>query len=243
MTASSFADQAYAGQQAPHTHGDDFNTLTFMVRMMLSKVRTALPVRVMAVSNAGELGPVGTVDVQPLVHQMDGAGYAMPLPALHGLPYFRLQGGASAVILDPKVGDIGLAVFADRDISAVKGAKGEAPPGSFRQFDLADGLFVGGFLNGTPAQVIRFTDEGISIASPTAVRVEAPVVSVVATTSASVTAPTITLGAEAQTLGAFVTEAFQDLFNAHTHPAGSPNTGTPNQPLTEAHMTATVKGG
>jgi hypothetical protein len=39
------------------------------------------------------------------------------------VPYFRVQGGADAIIIDPKVGDLGIAVFCSRDITGVKRSK------------------------------------------------------------------------------------------------------------------------
>ena len=94
--------------------------MQFLISQALNRVSTATLVKVVSVTNAGGLSPVGFVDVQPLVNQLDGAGNAVPHGVLHRLPYFRLQGGADAVILDPKVGDIGMAAFANRDISLVK---------------------------------------------------------------------------------------------------------------------------
>lgn len=69
-------------------------------------------------------------------------------------------------------------------------------------------------------------------------------VAVVATGAASVTAPSITLGASAQSLLSFVTSAFMSLFNGHTHPdPQGGNSSAPTQQMTAAHLTTTVKGG
>lgn len=166
-------NEAYRGAQQVTSATDERNALDFMIRMTLGQMATATVVRVLAVSNAGDVSPVGTVDVQPLVAQVDGNGNATPHGTLYSLPYFRLQGGANAVILDPQVGDLGLAVFASRDISAVKTTKAAAPPGSGRQFDMADGLYLGGFLNDTPAQYVRFHAGGVQIVTPGDVEVQA----------------------------------------------------------------------
>lgn len=69
-------------------------------------------------------------------------------------------------------------------------------------------------------------------------------VAVTASTSASVTAPSISLGASAQSLLSLVTSAFMGLFNGHTHPdPQGGNTQAPNQQMTNAHLTTTIKGG
>ena len=170
-------NEAYAGARRLSSDTSDANALDFVVRTILGGLATATVVRVETVTPAADpLGPVGTVDVLPLVSQIDGKGNTVPHGTVYGLPYFRLQGGANAVILDPKPGDLGMAVFASRDISAVKVNKAPSPPGSRRQFDMADGLYLGGFLNGTPTQYVRFSAAGVEIVSPTKITLTAPAI-------------------------------------------------------------------
>lgn len=164
------------GQAGLGASASQFNALQFLIQQALAGRNTATLVRVVAVTNAGILEPVGFIDVLPLVNHLDGQKNAVLRAVVHDLPYFRLQGGANAVILDPQVGDIGLAVFADRDISAVKASRGPANPGSSRRADLADGLYLGGFLNAVPVQVVRFAADGIHVTSPTAVHIAAPAI-------------------------------------------------------------------
>jgi hypothetical protein len=146
----------------PADSADDHAAMTFMTRQLLAKMQTVTLVKVLACTNAGGVTAVGTVDVQPLVTQLAGDGTATLYAPLFKLPYFRLQGGANALILDPQVGDIGMAGFCSRDISAVKKTKAQANPGSLRKYDFADGLYVGGFLNGTPSQYVQFA-AGINV--------------------------------------------------------------------------------
>ena len=256
------------GQQRPASTNGDVNNMVFAMRQLIGKMQTATLVRVDAVTNNGGVSPVGFVDATPLVNQIDGDGNPTPHVTVHNLPYFRLQGGANAIIIDPEVGDIGLCVFASRDISKVKATKGQANPGSLRQYDFADGVYIGGVLNGTPTQYIEFSAAGIKVHSPVNVRVEAPTVDVVAGTSATVTAgtsatvtaptvsviastlaaitaPAIKLGASGQSLLSFVTSTFQTLFNTHTHKvtAVGSDTNAPTQSMSGAQMTSTVLGG
>lgn len=232
----------------PAAFAGQFDVQSRLIAQMIGRVSTATLVRVVAVTNAGEVAPVGSVDVQPLINQIDAFGNRIDHQVLFSLPYLRTQGGANAVILDPQKGDIGMAVFADRDISAVKRGKGQANPASRRRHSMSDGMYLGGFLNATPQQYVRFSDEGISLVSPVKVICQAPVVevdaqtaNVNASTSAAVTAPAITLGASGQSLLSFVTSAFMSLFNSHTH--ASNGSGAPNQQMSAAHITSTVKGG
>lgn len=173
----SLVNPGYVGQQDLTSATSEYNKLTFVIAQMLSGRSTAAVVRVEAVNPPDDpLGAAGTVDVLPLVAQINGAGEPTPHGTVFGLPYFRLQGGTNAIVMDPKVGDLGLAVFADRDISSVKVTKGPANPGSRRQADMADGLYFGGFLNGVPAQYVRFSADGIDIVSPTRILLEAPAI-------------------------------------------------------------------
>lgn len=184
---------SYLGQADATSTGGDYNAHAFLVWQILQSISGARLVEVIACTNSGGVSPVGFVDVQPLVNQLDGWGNAMPHGTIFHLPYFRLQGGANAVIIDPTPGDIGVAIIEDRDISSVKNTRAQANPGSRRIFDLADGLYVGGFLNGAPGQYIQFSSSGVSIVSPNKVTVSAPNVEIDASTACAINSPSITL--------------------------------------------------
>lgn len=152
------------------------NAVSALIRKLIGQTGTVTLVQVQAVRPSALGANIGTVDVQQLVHQVNGAGQVTPHGTTFGLPYLRLQGGANAVVIDPVVGDIGIAVIASRDISKVKATRAAAAPDSFRQFDHADGIYVGGILNGAPTQYVAFTGTGIAIVSPTQVTITAPIV-------------------------------------------------------------------
>lgn len=201
---SQAADGVTSGQQRPQSTWGDFNNIAFLVQQALGKMQTATLVRVESCTNAGGLSPVGFVDVTPLVNQIDAQGNPTPHVTIHNVPYFRLQGGANGIIIDPQKGDIGACVFASRDISKVKTSKQQANPGSFRQYSFSDGMYLGGMLNGTPTQYVQFSAAGIKIHSPTAIVLEAPDVKILAQTveinasaSATVTTPTFTVNGDA----------------------------------------------
>jgi len=188
------------GFQPPGGSSGDYNAQAFVIQQHMRRMNTSTLVKVVNVTNAGDLSPVGFVDIQPLVDLVDGDNNRIPHGVIYKCPYFRLQGGANAIILDPQVGDIGIALFADRDISSVIANKGQAAPGSARRFDMADGMYIGGCLNGTPTQYVRFSSSGIELNSPTQIKLVAPDVRMDATTieinassSVTVTTPTWTL--------------------------------------------------
>jgi hypothetical protein len=150
------------GQQDPDDSNSDFQTIAFMVRQMMAQMVTSKLVQVMAVHGGG-IAPAGTVDVLPLVNQIDGNGNATPHGTVYGLPWSRVQGGKNAVICDPQVGDIGYVVAMDRDISSVVRMQAQANPGSMRRFDIADGIYAGGCLNVAPNQYLIFTTTGVRL--------------------------------------------------------------------------------
>lgn len=144
------------GQQDPADSSGEFNKDSFLIQQALSRISTAKPVIVRAVDASAK-----TVDVQPMVNQVDGQNNATPHGTIFGIPYLVLQYGTNAVKMTPAVGDKGVMICADRDISAVVATKDVAPPGSFRKLDAADGIFIGGILNEEPTQWIEFTDGGM----------------------------------------------------------------------------------
>lgn len=186
------------GMLRPSSLWGVYNNLRFVVEQALSNVQTATIVKVVACSNSGGISPVGTVDVQILANQVSiGAGGQMvgtPHLTMYGLPYLRVQGGANAIIIDPQPGDIGIAVFASRDITNVKSTKAQANPGSFRTHDFSDGMYLGGLLNGTPTQYIQFSETGIAITSPNNLKISVGGASIefMESGEVSITAPTLT---------------------------------------------------
>jgi hypothetical protein len=144
---------------------DEGRAQDFIIRSLIARVHTATPVKVLAVYPLDDFA--GTVDVQPLILEQDTNGVAIPQSPAYGLPYLRLQGGTSAVIIDPVVGDIGIGIFGERDTSNVVRTRGEGPAPTARTHSSADGFYLGGFLNGAPTQWVKFiASGGIDIHTP-----------------------------------------------------------------------------
>lgn len=164
-------EQAYTGFAGLGDVAGEWNRMDFMIRAVLNKIATTTLVLVKAVN---ETADGFTVDVQPMVSQVDGGGNAVPHGVIHGMPVWRVQGGTSALIVAPAVGDIGVALFASTDISGVKRAKAPTTPGSARRFDWADGIYLGGVLNPVPTQFIRMDGDGVTITAVGPVTINAP---------------------------------------------------------------------
>ena len=171
---------SFKGQKDLQTQSSDYNSASFHIRQEISKLSTTTVVKIIAVNVDDKISPVGRVDVQPIVDQMDGRGQAVPHGIIYNVPYMRMQGGANAIIIDPQIDDIGLCCFSDRDISRVKETKKPALPGSKRMMSMADALYIGGILNGTPERYIIIDDAGIDIIGGPAVNITADSVVVTA---------------------------------------------------------------
>jgi hypothetical protein len=152
------ADDSGFGQQDPNDSVGDFNPHAFVIAQLISRISTMKIVKVKVVDTAAK-----TVDVQPMVNQLDGNSRSTPHGVILGIPYWQWQFGKNAIVADPVVDDIGIMVCSDRDISSVVAAKAIANPGSDRQLDAADGIYIGGILNGDPEQTIKFTDTGMEL--------------------------------------------------------------------------------
>ena len=145
-----------------------------LILSILKDARTAIPVKVLAV-HPGEGNPpaIGTVDVQPLVQTVDGTGKLWSLAEVFGVPFCRIQSGANAIVVDPSVGDIGLAVTCDRDISSVIAAAGLAGPGSARTHDISDLVYVLSLLSAADiTQYLLMNSSGITLLSPNTITIQ-----------------------------------------------------------------------
>jgi hypothetical protein len=161
MTTAS-PGSAGISQQGPNDHSNAFNATAFLVKQLQAQVESMMPVQVTAVHpGSGSPPAVGTVDVQLLVSQIDGAGNVAQNGIVYGLPYFRLQGGPWAIIIDPAQNDFGFIIAADRDITSVKANPGIQAPGSPRKYSYSDGIFLScPFGTTVPAGTFVFKADG-----------------------------------------------------------------------------------
>lgn len=141
----------------PNKGNSSLNTLVGIIDNALSSVSTAMPVTVIQVYENH------TVDVAPMVDMLDNAGNAVEHAPISGIPYARLQGGDYGLIIEPKVGDKGLVVFASRDISDVVQSKGKAKPASLRKHSMSDGMYIASLLYEEPKTYIKIIDDTIEI--------------------------------------------------------------------------------
>lgn len=99
-------------------------------------LRTVHPCKVRKVNDDG------SVDVDFMIHAVDNDNQSRALPSATELPVLH-QGNAIYTVTFPvSVGDEGLALFAERDISLFKDDGKTGPPNTHRFHDLSDGLFM-----------------------------------------------------------------------------------------------------
>lgn len=232
---------------------DDFanasaiNSMEFFVRTLIAKVvSTSLPVVVTAVERPATGSGAGYVRVKPLLQQRNNQRQGVLGVDIPRIPFFRLQHGKCAVVCDPKVGDIGLAVVCKNDISNVNGDTNPKVPATFRQFDESDSFYIGGFWGQAPEIFIHMEDEGtICITAPQEVKIvtasakiEADTMEVSASQSFTVTAPQISLngaisgggsgGANATFSGDVSAKGIS--LTTHTHTGVQSGSGSTGQP-------------
>lgn len=143
----------------PWHSSSDVNSLSFMLQRMLTCYSHAEIVMVNSVSD-------GLCAVTPMVIGSSADGVIITPQKISGVPYFRLQMGESAVIMDPKEGDVGLMLICDDDITNVKENKAASVASHGMRNMRSNGIYLGGIqlLNGAPTEYIKFTGSGIEVA-------------------------------------------------------------------------------
>lgn len=147
----------------------EYNAISFLVENMIKgMVNTAIPVRVDSCTKPGPGGAAGYVSATPLVMQRGADGKSLQPVSLPQLPFYRVQAGTAAVVLDPQPGDVGLAVFSQQDASNIEAGKTDpVQAGSFRAFDMSDGFFVSCHYGKTPTVYVELEqDKGITLKTP-----------------------------------------------------------------------------
>lgn len=220
---------------------ETFETATSrIVEHFLSDVNTAMPAKIVRVNDADTL----SVDVQPLVNLRYGDGTTKERAVIQGIPVLMPATGTAMVSLPIAVGDFVLLVFAERNIDNFKAGDGNTQaPADLRTFAKQDAVAIPGIFPfslhpnlkrtlptaqgdlsltaniGTPQEVtVRLLESGeVKIISPISVSVEAPSVTVDASTTLDFTAPLINM-----TGAVFINGV---AYTLHTHSGVTPGVG------------------
>ena len=148
------SNQGYPGYFGP-PQGEELNNSQFMIDQATARVNVMHPVKVIAVYPGNNANVPTTVDVQPMIDQVDPQGNRTPHGTIYGVPAARMHAGGNALLLDPVIGDVGMMHVADRDASSLFANGGaQSPPGSSRRHDMADGFYHGGLYTAKPTNFV-----------------------------------------------------------------------------------------
>lgn len=174
------------------------------------------------------------VDILPLVTRTTNTGDPIPNVTVYGVTAFRLQRGNSAVIMNPVVGDIGIAMYCDKDSDNARRDRISGAPNTTRCHSRIDALYLGGLLNQQPDQFIEFADSAINITSPNPVNVTCSKATIIAPEGVTVDAP-LTHFTGSVTADGNITDnagsqnssvkALRDAYNKHKHPVTGVESG------------------
>lgn len=211
--------------QPPNVQTSEAEAFAFNFHRLLNSNFFIELVRVVAIK--GEV-PNLSVDVLPLVTQTDKTGAMIENSTIFGCPVFRLQRGASAVIMDPVPGDIGMIAVCDADTTGARATREPSVSPTKRRHSKSDALYLGGFLNATPTEYVQFTGNGINIVTPGQIQVNAP-------SGTTFTTPTLHVTGDI-TAGGNITDnngtqsaslkALRDAYDSHTHQITSVQSGS-----------------
>lgn len=161
---------------------DNYSSLLYVINTVINnRINVAELVRVMA--NNGD----GTIDVMPIVADVDNEGNVIEETPIFNVKFFEWQYGINAIQAEPTVGDVGLVIACTKDtqnaLSGVVASSG--------RFEIESGVYIGGLKGfNTPAtQFIKMDENGITITTPMSLTVNA-------TAKVNVIAPEVNLGIE-----------------------------------------------
>lgn len=147
--------------RSPYDQNNEQLQHEFITKSLINKnINTCDWIKVVAVDPIKK-----TVDVTPLVSQLSANKDALEHSIIYDLPYINLQASLATLIITPVVGDMGLCIYAQNDVSGVQASKDSAPPTSLRTFDYSDGCFIGmiSAIAPNPITYIELKDEQIKL--------------------------------------------------------------------------------
>lgn len=138
--------------------GDDLNALKYLIRKQVKNmVNTLLVVRVIAVN--GE-----RIDVETVMKDLADNGQLIDTYTITNVRYIRWQYGLNAIKASPKVGDIGLLLISQQDLSGMR-KLGLCACQTVATYNVGSGIYIGGLpeMNNPATQSIEFSDDDITI--------------------------------------------------------------------------------
>lgn len=146
------SDKSLKGTKRATTANTGLNAISAFVETKIrDSINTADLVIIGEADDQGNTSTGGYSAATPIVSQTDGFNNSILTTEIPKLPVWRPQAGKAAILMKPQPGDKAIAVFMKRDSSGIGvGTKSSIPPGSFRNFDQADGVLINGVLGEAP---------------------------------------------------------------------------------------------
>jgi hypothetical protein len=129
--------------------------------------KTAYLCKVVAVSEVKKEGRImTTVDIEPLVTQLSTDSKPIPHDIIYNVVCKDFSAGDVAIIIKPKLDDVGIALICHDDISGVKrGLGSKSPPISLRHNSHSDSVYLGAVMKKEPKTYIIIEDDKVTVRS------------------------------------------------------------------------------
>jgi len=129
-----------------------FNQLVYLINTRLSMLNTLKICTVVAFHG-------NTIDVRPMLTEIDGNGNQIEQSILYGIPILQIQGGTSGLKIEYKENDIVLCAFCDKDIQSLVRSKKTSAPTTDLITPLNSGICIGAVLFNEATIYIEITDK------------------------------------------------------------------------------------
>lgn len=125
----------------PTFHNNNLNSYDAVMQILKENIfvnlRVCIPAIVVEYNNTNN-----TVKLQPAIKTILEDNRIIDMPILLNVPVLELGGNNLSIKIPLKVGDTGIVIFCDRDISLFKQEKKSTQPNTLRKHDLGDGIFI-----------------------------------------------------------------------------------------------------
>lgn len=124
-----------------NTLGKQTNNLSVLIELLKKNIffnlNVCLPATVTKYNSSNN-----TVSLQPAIQVVLTDNTFLDMPQIFDIPVLELGGKGLSVKIPLQVGDTGIVIFCDRDITLFKQEKKNTQPNTLRKHDLSDGIFI-----------------------------------------------------------------------------------------------------
>ena len=108
----------------------------------------------------------GTLTVKSLLNYKSASNQPIDPPVLFEVPQGVIQGGSAGIIIEYQVGDQVLVGFIQRDISTLKATRQQSTPQLNHMHSIMDGFIICCWPQSAPTVFIKVTNSGVQITAP-----------------------------------------------------------------------------